>query len=74
VLKQDDHLTGFDIELGQALAKELDCAPSSSKPGCRSAAGVESGKYDIAFNKTQPELPLAPELVTSQPFRASRTW
>jgi ABC-type amino acid transport substrate-binding protein len=24
VLKEDQHLTGFDIELGQALAKELD--------------------------------------------------
>lgn len=29
--KQDEHLTGFDIELGQALAKELTCAPNLSK-------------------------------------------
>lgn len=67
VLKEDQHLTGFEIELGQALAKELDvraefveATPEDVLPG------VVSGKYDIAFNK--PQLALDPELVTSQPF------
>ncbi|AZL71157.1 MULTISPECIES: transporter substrate-binding domain-containing protein [Pseudomonas] len=67
VLKEDQHLTGFEIELGQALARELDvraefveATPEDVLPG------VVSGKYDIAFNKPQPELD--PELVTSQPF------
>lgn len=30
--KQDDHLTGFDIEFGQDWPGNWTCAPSSSKP------------------------------------------
>ena len=46
--KQDDHLTGFDIEFGQALAKELDLrAEFVEAPSAEVLAGVESGIHPI---------------------------
>ncbi len=55
--KQDDHLTGFDIEFGQALAKELDLrAEFVEAPSAEVLAGVESGKYDIAFTPSSESL------------------
>ena len=55
--KQDDHLTGFDIEFGQALAKELDLrAEFVEAPAAEVLAGVESGKYDIAFAPSSESL------------------
>jgi len=48
--KQDDHLTGFDIEFGQDLARELDLrAEFVEVPAAEVLSGVESGKYDIAL-------------------------
>ncbi|MFP3334966.1 transporter substrate-binding domain-containing protein, partial [Pseudomonas sp. SIMBA_064] len=48
--KQDDHLTGFDIEFGQELARELDLrAEFVEAPADEVLTGVESGKYDIAL-------------------------
>ncbi len=48
--KQDDHLTGFDIEFGQDLARELDLrAEFVEAPAEEVMSGVESGKYDIAL-------------------------
>ncbi|MFJ4258573.1 MULTISPECIES: transporter substrate-binding domain-containing protein [Pseudomonas] len=48
--KQDDHLTGFDIEFGQDLARELDLrAEFVEAPAAEVLSGVESGKYDIAL-------------------------
>lgn len=73
VLKEDQHLTGFEIELGQALAKELDVRAEFVEATAEDVLpGVVSGKYDIAFNKPQPEFTLAPELVTSQQFSNQR--
>ncbi|WP_194789642.1 transporter substrate-binding domain-containing protein [Pseudomonas sp. UFMG81] len=65
--RQDEHLIGFDIELGRALAKELDVrAEFIEAPAEEVLPGVKSGKYDIAFNKPDPEHALA--LATSEPF------
>ncbi|MDR2307664.1 MAG: transporter substrate-binding domain-containing protein [Paucimonas sp.] len=67
--KENEHLTGFDIELGQALAKELDVrAEFVEAPADEVLSGVESGRYDIAIDKLDPERKLAPTLTTSQPF------
>lgn len=67
--KQDEHLTGFDIELGQALARELDLrAEFIETPAEEVLAGVESGKFDITVDKPDAENKLAPALSASQPF------
>lgn len=67
--KENDQLTGFDVEFGQDLAKELDLrAEFIEAPAAEVLPGVESGKYDIAL--TPPgETPKADgALDVSQPF------
>ena len=55
--KQDDHLTGFDIEFGQDLARELDLrAEFVEAPAREVLTGVESGKYDIALTPSTDAL------------------
>ena len=67
--KQDEHLTGFDIELGQALARELDLrAEFIETPAAEVLAGVESGKFDITVDRPDAQGKLAPALSASQPF------
>ncbi|WP_460417592.1 transporter substrate-binding domain-containing protein [Pseudomonas sp. microsymbiont 2] len=69
--KENEHLTGFEIELGQALAKELDVRVEFVETTAEEVLpGVESGKYDIAFDKPAPERKLAPTLTSSQSFGA----
>ncbi|WP_166358268.1 transporter substrate-binding domain-containing protein [Pseudomonas akapageensis] len=57
--KEDDRWTGFEIELGRMLARELDVEASFIETdSAELLAGVESGKYDIALNhiSATPEL------------------
>ena len=56
--KDDDKLTGFEVELGQLLASELDVrADFVVTDGSDLLTGVESGKYDIASTTAMtPEL------------------
>lgn len=55
--KENEHLTGFEIELGQALAKELDVrAEFVETPAEEVLPGVESGKFDMTFNQQDAEL------------------
>ena len=50
--KQDEHLAGFDVELGQALAKELDLrAEFIETPAEQILPEVESGKIDVALSR-----------------------
>ena len=57
--KQDGRLTGFDVELGELLAKELEVHPSILVTDSDDLLpGVESGKYDVAIN----HIVLTPEL------------
>ena len=57
--KQDGHLTGFDVELGELLAQELEVHPSILITDSNDVLpGVESGKYDVAIN----HIALTPEL------------
>ena len=65
--KENEHLTGFDVELGQALAKELDVrAEFIQAPAEEAIPGVESGKFDIALD--QPKTQQSPQLAVSQPY------
>ncbi|MNC41241.1 Cystine-binding periplasmic protein precursor [compost metagenome] len=57
--KEEGKLSGFEIELGEMLARELDVNPSFVvTPADEVLPGVESGKYDIALNHitATPEL------------------
>ena len=55
--KENEHLTGFEIELGQALAKELDLRVEFVETSAEEVLpGVESGKFDIAFNSPDTQL------------------
>lgn len=57
--KNDGNLSGFEVELGQLLANELDVrADFVVTDSSDLLAGVESGKYDIAIN----HIALTPEL------------
>ncbi|EKT4467193.1 transporter substrate-binding domain-containing protein [Pseudomonas putida] len=65
--KENEHLTGFDVELGQALAKELDVrAEFIEAPAEEAIPGVESGKFDIALDQPKPEQ--ASQLAISEPY------
>ena len=67
--KQDDHLTGFDVEFGQALASELDLRVEFVEaPEAQTLPGVESGKYDIALLPVTAIPQGDSPLDTSQPF------
>ena len=57
--KDDGKLTGFEVELGQLLANELDVRPDFVVTESTDLLpGVESGRYDIAIN----HIALTPEL------------
>ena len=57
--KQDGHLTGFEVELGELLAQELDVNASLLVTDSNDLLqGVESGKYDVALN----HMALTPDL------------
>ncbi|MBC3207001.1 transporter substrate-binding domain-containing protein [Pseudomonas sp. SWRI111] len=57
--KEGDTLTGFEVELGQILARELDVrADFIVTDEADLLQGVESGKYDVALN----HIALTPEL------------
>ncbi|MFJ4351470.1 transporter substrate-binding domain-containing protein [Pseudomonas sp. NPDC089428] len=48
--KEDDRLTGFEIEFGQDLARELDLrAEFVETTAAEVLPGVESGKYDVSL-------------------------
>jgi L-cystine transport system substrate-binding protein len=57
--KEDGKLTGFEVELGQMLAEELDVRPDFVVTDAEDLlSGVESGKYDVAIN----HIAMTPEL------------
>ncbi|MHC6227939.1 transporter substrate-binding domain-containing protein [Pseudomonas sp. X10] len=67
--KENDKLTGFEIELGQALAKELDVrAEFIVTTADELLPGVESGKYDIALNQLSADEQLEERLDISKPY------
>ena len=69
--KNDGKLSGFEIELGELLARELDVNPSFIETdSAEMLSGVESGKYDIAIVLSIANFAVLRWLA---PLRASRT-
>ncbi|OCT22543.1 substrate-binding periplasmic protein [Pseudomonas putida] len=67
--KENEHLTGFDIEFGQDLAREMDLrAEFIEAPADEVLPGVESGKYDIALTPASEQPATESVLDASQPF------
>ena len=57
--KQDGRLAGFEVELAELLAQELEVHPSILVTDSNDLlSGVENGKYDVAIN----HIALTPEL------------
>ncbi|MGV8918573.1 MAG: transporter substrate-binding domain-containing protein [Pseudomonas sp.] len=66
---KDGKLTGFEIELGELLAQELDLQPSFiSTTETDLMQGVESDKYDIALNHIAVTAELKKQLDFSEPY------
>lgn len=71
--KQDEHLAGFDVELGQALAKELDLrAEFIGTPAEQILPEVESGKSDVALSQLRAAQKVDAALDVSQPFGSDK--
>jgi cystine transport system substrate-binding protein len=67
--KEDGRLTGFEVELGQLLANELEVrADFVVTDSSDLLAGVESGKYDIAINHIAQTPALADRFDFSEPY------
>ncbi|WP_095052476.1 transporter substrate-binding domain-containing protein [Pseudomonas sp. Irchel s3b2] len=67
--KEDDKLTGFEVELGQLLAAELDVRADFVVTDSNDLlTGVESGKYDIAINHITASPALTERFDFSQPY------
>ena len=67
--KKDDKLEGFEVELGQLLADELDVrADFVVTDGSDLLTGVESGKYDIAINHITETPALKERFDFSEPY------
>lgn len=64
-----EQLSGFEVELGQLLAKELDVgADFVVVKSDELLSGVESGKYDIALNQVAVTPELEERLDFSEPY------
>jgi cystine transport system substrate-binding protein len=67
--KDDGKLTGFEVELGQLLANELDVrADFVVTDASDLLPGVESGKYDVAINHIAMTPDLKDRFDFSQPY------
>ncbi|MVV51372.1 transporter substrate-binding domain-containing protein [Pseudomonas sp. PB120] len=67
--EEDGKLTGFEVELGQLLANELDVRPDFVVTDTSDLLpGVETGKYDIAINHITMTSALKDRFDFSQPY------
>ncbi|MDZ5432986.1 transporter substrate-binding domain-containing protein [Pseudomonas fluorescens] len=67
--KEDGNLAGFEVELGQMLANELDVrADFVITDATDLLTGVESGKYDIAINHIAQTPALQDRFDFSEPY------
>ena len=68
--KDGEKLTGFEVELGEQLAKEMDVRPSFiTTDDSDLLPGVESGKYDVAINHIAMTAELQDQFDFSEPYR-----
>jgi cystine transport system substrate-binding protein len=69
VQAENEHLTGFEIEFGQELAKQLDLRVEFIEtPVAEILPGVESGKYDITLTPSDNAPKADTPFDLSQPF------
>ncbi|WLH73567.1 transporter substrate-binding domain-containing protein [Pseudomonas fluorescens] len=67
--KDGDKLTGFEVELGEQLAKEMDVRPSFiTTDDTALLPGVETGKYDVAINHIAMTAELSDRFDFSEPY------
>jgi len=67
--KEDGNLAGFEVELGQMLANELDVRADFVVTDSNDLlSGVESGKYDIAINHIAETPDLKDRFDFSEPY------
>ena len=67
--KEDGQLSGFEVELGQLLANELDVRADFVVTDSEDLlTGVESGKYDIAINHIAVTPDLKDRFDFSEPY------
>ncbi|WP_433741530.1 transporter substrate-binding domain-containing protein [Pseudomonas putida] len=67
--KKDDKLEGFEVELGQMLANELEVRADFVVTDSNDLlSGVESGKYDIAINHLTETPALKDRFDFSEPY------
>jgi cystine transport system substrate-binding protein len=72
--KEDGQLSGFEVELGQLLANELDVrADFVITDADDLLTGVESGKYDIAINHIAETPDLKDRFDFSEPYIRTNT-
>ncbi len=72
--KDEGKLTGFEVELGQLLANELDVrADFVVTDSGDLLTGVESGKYDIAINHITVTSALSDRFDFSEPYVQTTT-
>ncbi|WP_242199788.1 MULTISPECIES: transporter substrate-binding domain-containing protein [unclassified Pseudomonas] len=68
--KDGDKLTGFEVELGEQLAKEMDVRPSFiTTDDADMLPGVETGKYDVAINHIAMTAQLQDRFDFSDPYK-----
>ena len=67
--KEGDKLTGFEVDLGEQLAKEMDVRPSFiTTDDTDLLQGVETGKYDVAINHIAMTAELQDRFDFSEPY------
>ena len=67
--KEGDKLTGFEVELGELLASEMDVRASFiTTDDTDLLPGVESGKYDVAINHIAMTAELRDRFDFSEPY------
>ena len=68
--KEGDKLTGFEVELGELLAKEMDVRSSFiTTDDADLLPGVATGKYDVAINHIAMTAELQDQFDFSEPYR-----
>ena len=67
--KEGDKLAGFEVELGELLAKEMEVRSSFiTTDNADLLSGVETGKYDVAINHMAMTAELEERCEVSEPY------
>lgn len=70
---KDGKLTGFEIELGEMLAEEMDLnADFITTDAADLMQGVEGDKYDMALNRLVPTTELKQHMDFSEPYNFTK--